>query len=149
MKKDRLRDYATAAFIDYSANGFKTYEETKNIIYNAALLDAAQDLKQGRKNPVINATRRAEKAVEENTGYLLDVLAIDKTIEKLKAEGKDYIIDAVFNIYNAEYSTSRNYISRRVRRLAIDTPTAERTIYRYLKYARGIFGDIRGLNCCQ
>jgi len=146
LKKDRIRDYATAAFVDYAANGYITYDEAKKEIYNAALLDAAQDVKNGGKNPVINATKRAEKAVEDKAGYLLDVLAVDKTIEILQEAGKGYIIDVVFNVYDADSINRRNAISSRVKRLAAEMPASEMTIYRYLKQARDIFAKCRGLN---
>lgn len=148
MKKDRTRDYATAAFCDYALNGFKTYEETRQLIYNAALLDASKDIKSGNKNPDINVIKRAEKAVEESTGYLLDILAVDKTLEQLRKNKKEYIIDVIKNVYfeNPKQIFRKKIITDRVCRIALDMPANEATIYRYLKQARQIFAEIRGLN---
>lgn len=146
MKKDRNRDYATAAFIDYVMSGHLTCEEQKERIRSAALREYTDNLRRGRKNPVENADIYAERVLEMNEGYLLDVQAVDKTIEALNDSGEKYIMDVVFAVYNSPASMRRGVISARVRRLAVDMPASERVIYKYLKRARSVFCKIRRLN---
>lgn len=147
MKKDRIKDYATAAFRDFAAGGCKSFETLRNEIYNAALLDAASELK--KKSPPLSAVVRAEKAVEDATPFLLDMLAVEKTLAMLESGNKDYIAAAVRAVYftDARIPLHKHVISSRVRRFAAELPASEITVYRYLKQARQLFAAVRGLTC--
>ena len=79
MKKDFTRDYATEAFRLYAAMGKPSYEEATKQIYEAALNDCEF------KDPEI-ANLSAEAAVSNATPLLLDILAVEKTIDILVKE---------------------------------------------------------------
>lgn len=140
MKKDFTRDYATEAFRLYAAMGKPTYDEAKQIIYNKALSDCEF------KEPEV-ATQTAEIAVEKATPLLLDILAVEKTIDILTRGGKTHIVRAVEDVYfvQPKLPIRRGDITARARRHSIITPTSMPSVYRYLKEARMLFAAVRGL----
>lgn len=131
MKKDFTRDYVTEAFRLYAAMGNPSYEEAQRKIYEIELS------KRSDIDPSI-AVVQAEKAVKHNMPLLLDILAVDKTIDLLERGEKEYIAAAVKAIYFTEPDAPlrRGEISKRVRYHALSCPTDERTVYRWLKEAR-------------
>lgn len=140
MKKDFTRDYVTEAFRLYAAMGKPTYEEAQKRVYEIELS------KRSDIDPSI-AVVQAEKAVKNNTPLLLDILAVDKTIELLERGEKGHIVAAVKAVYFTEPAAPlrRGDISKRVRYHALSCPTDERTVYRWLKEARLLCAAVRGL----
>lgn len=140
MKKDFTRDYVTEAFRLYAAMGNPSYEEAQRKIYEIELS------KRSDIDPSI-AVVQAEKAVKHNMPLLLDILAVDKTIDLLERGEKEYIAAAVKAIYFTEPDAPlrRGEISKRVRYHALSCPTDERTVYRWLKEARLLCAAVRGL----
>lgn len=140
MKKDFTRDYTTEAFRLYAAMGKPTYEAARKSIYEAEL---------SKRNSVDPATavQQAEIAVEKKAPMLLDILAVEKTIELLERGEKPHIVAAIKEVYFAHplQPLHKGDISGRVRRFAIVCPTDERTVYRWLKEARLLCAAIRGL----
>ena len=92
MKKDFTRDYATEAFRLYAAMGKLSYEEATKQIYEAALNDCEF------KDPEI-ANISAEAAVNNATPLLLDILAVEKTIDILERGNKTHIARAISDVY--------------------------------------------------
>lgn len=137
MKKDRTRDYATAAFRTYAALGKPKYEELKSRIYKDAL--------SGR-NPQ-RALLQAEKAVCDKSALLADIMAVNRTLELLEQGGKGHIIAAVEAVYfvRPEIPITKKVITERVKRVAYEMPAAERSVFYWLREARLLFADIRGL----
>ena len=140
MKKDFTRDYVTEAFRVYAAMGKPTYEEAQRKVYEIEL-SKCSDI-----DPSI-AVVQAEKAIKNNMPLLLDILAVDKTIELLEHGEKGYIVAAIKAVYFTEpvAPLRRGDISKRVHYYALTCPTDERTVYRWLREARLLCAAVRGL----
>lgn len=140
MKKDFTRDYVTEAFRLYAAMGKPKYESARKNLYETEL--KRRDL----LNPEI-AILQAEVEVKKQEAMLLDIFAVDKTVELLERGGKKYIANAVEEVYFVQPLTQihKGDITARVRRFALSCPTDERTVYRWLKEARLLCAAIRGL----
>lgn len=144
MKKDFTRDYVTEAFRLYAAMGMPTYEQARADIYGAALL------KNNLCDPQA-AVAKAELAVAKKEPLLLDLLAVDKTINLLERGEKHYIVSAVKEIYftSPQQPLRKGNISGRVRKFSLQCPTDERTVYRWLREARLLCAAIRGLRISE
>ena len=140
MKKEHTRDYITEAFRLYAAMGKPTYEQVKADIYNAELAKHSGD------NPSV-AVARAETAVNNNAPMLLDILAVERTMELLERGEKGHIVQAVKAVYfvRPTMPIRRGAISERVRHFAITFPVSEKQVYAWLKEARYLCAAIRGL----
>lgn len=140
MKKEHTRDYITEAFRLYAAMGKPTYERVKADIYNAELAKRSGD------NPSV-AVARAETAVNNNAPMLLDILAVERTMELLERGKKGHIVEAVKAVYfvRPTMPIRRGAISERVRCFALLYPADTSTVYRWLKEARYLCAAIRGL----
>lgn len=148
---DNIRDYATAAFVKYARLGCPTRREREEQIRNEIYRRHAD------KDPKY-VVSLAEIELRRMRGHLDDIEAVNKTFEMLYGytavadchstrNGVD-IAEAVKDVYFAYGSEklSRNMIALRVRAHAMTVPCDERTVYRWLKYARELFGVIRGLD---
>lgn len=140
MKKDFTRDYATEAFRLYAAMGKPTYDAARNAIYEAEVE------KRSSFDPA-TAISQAEIAVEKQTPLLLDIMAVEKTMELLERGGKPHIVEAVSAVYFTYplQPLRKGDISGRVRRYSLSCPTDERAVYRWLKEARLLCAAVRGL----
>lgn len=140
MKKDFTRDYTTEMFRVYAAAGAPTYERARARIYEHELS------KRADSEPLI-AVRQAEIAVENQTPFLLDILAVDKTIKLLEQGGKQHIIEAVKAVYFTRPTAQlrKGDITYLVHKFALGFPIDERTVYRWLKEARLLCAAVRGL----
>lgn len=144
MKKDFTRDYVTEAFRLYAAMGMPTYEQARADIYESALL------KNNLCDPQA-AVAKAELAAAKKEPLLLDLLAVDKTINLLERGEKHYIVSAVKEIYftSPQQPLRKGDISWRVRKFSLQCPTDERTVYRWLREARLLCAAIRGLRISE
>ena len=140
MKKDFTRDYVTEAFRLYAAMGKPTYEEAQKKVYEIELS------KRSDVDPSIAVTQ-AETAVNNSMPLLLDIMAVQKTIELLERGNKQHIVSAVKDIYFLYplQTLRRGDISDRVHRFAITFPVSEKQVYVWLKEARLFCAAIRGL----
>lgn len=138
MKKDNIRDYATSAFRSYARYGCPTTEEYIN--------DIRQNAASGIVNPQ-EALKTAEAAEKEYYSSILDVAAVNATIELLKDNGKYEIVDAVRAVYfvNSDKKLYRKSITERAQAFADSCPADISTVFRYLAYARRLFAKYRGL----
>lgn len=146
MRKDRITDYATAAFKDYAKLGGQTSKTYADKRYNFAALTAAENIGvDAPKNNVGAAIAAAERQKEENAPLLADMAAVEHTFERLK--NKQHIIDAVKAVYMTEpfRPLSQREIGRRVINFAVNYPADVRTVYKWLKQARQLFAYYRGL----
>lgn len=139
MLKDKTRDYATSAFRMYASLGKPTYDELKKRIYERALLD--ENIEPSK------AVIKANAELENKTPLLLDVLAVEKTLEMLNKGKKEHIVKAIEQIYFTypDEPLGKNAITSKVRRFAYEYGAVERTVFRWLKEARLLFSAIRGL----
>ena len=136
MKKDGVTDYAISAFALFAQYGQRGEAELKEYIYHRELLC--------HDRPDIAVTR-AEAAVSENAPLFADIAAVEKTLALLSRCGDPDRLKAVRAIYVSEAGSARRDIALRVRAVSLDIPTTERTVYRWLKEARTIFAEFRGL----
>ena len=140
MKKDFIRDYATGAFIRYASLGCPTREEyeekLRRDVYNRLSL----------KEPRI-ILMKADAEIASRKPILDDIEAVEKMFAMLEANGKEYISKAVRAVYfaSAVGRPSRKEIVNRVLCYARSVPIDERSVYRWLKYARELFAMLRGL----
>lgn len=145
MKKDFTRDYVTEAFRLYAMLGKPTYEQARQKIYEEELNKISSTV------PPDEAVIYAERSADKQTPYLLDIMAVDKTIELLALGGKTHIIEAVKAVYFAypQQPIRKGDISERVLRYSLQCPTDERTVYRWLKEARLLCAAVRGLRIAE
>lgn len=78
----------------------------------------------------------------------LDLLAVVDTLNALTNSGKDYIRQAVSAVYFVAPTKPlhKGEINLRVTKFAVNNYTDERTVFRWLKEARLLCADYRGLN---
>lgn len=140
MKKDCIRDYATAAFATYAKYGRRNEAQLKEYIYN-------KELKKYDRPDI--AVKKAEEEVSRNYPLLMDIAAVDKTLELLAKCGDPNRLKVVETVYLNCELFKKQEISRRVRKIAYELPVGERTVYRWLKEARIIFAELRSLNVSE
>ena len=80
----------------------------------------------------------------------LDLLAVIDTLNDLTNSGKDYICQAVNAVYFVAPTAAlhKGEINLRVTKFAVSNYTDERTVFRWLKEARLLCANFRGLNIC-
>lgn len=115
--RDNTRDYTVAQFRLYAALGYPS------------------------KAQVI-ADKTMHRALQ------LDLLAVINTLDDLTNSGKGYISQAVSAVYFVAPTAPlhKGEINLRVTKFAINNYTDERTVFRWLKEARLLCADYRGLN---
>ncbi len=140
MKKEAMRDYATEAFRYYAGMGRPSFEQARDAVYRRAV----RDVKMRDPQAVIVI---GEKAVRDSMPMLLDIFAVDKTLELLRMGGREYIVRAVEWVYFAEprMPLRRGEITARVLKFCTANHADERTVYRWLRDARRMFASLRGL----
>lgn len=140
MQKENSRDYATEAFRYYASLGCPRFEEFREKIY----LDAAK--RAVGKDPEA-AAMEADEAIKKSMPQLLDIFAVEKTIENLERSDKGYIIAAIEDVYFVQPNKPLKHgeLTDRVRRSSFTSYTGERTVYGWLREARQMFAEIRGL----
>lgn len=118
--RDTTRDYTIAQFRFYAALGYPS------------------------KAQVI-ADKTMHRALQ------LDLLAVIDTLNALTSNGKDYIRQAVCAVYFVEPTVPlhKSEINLRVTKFSVNNYADERTVFRWLKEARLLCADFRGLNTCS
>lgn len=118
MKKTFYRDYATAAFRLWSAEGCPTVDSLRT-----------------------KKWRKTDKAKRE------DLLACAVCMEQMQEMGKEFICAAVRAVYMAEpgRELTRGDITGRVIKFALACPASERQVYNWLYTACVEFANARGL----
>lgn len=115
--RDTTRDYTIAQFKLYAALGYPSKEQ-------------------------VVSDKSMSRALK------LDLIAVIDTLNILSRSGKDYICRAVYAVYFIAPGAllRKGEINSRVIKFATSNYTDERTIYRWLKEARLLCADFRGLN---
>jgi len=147
MKKDNIRDYATAAFQYYAKMGKPTYRSLKAQLM-ADALGQYQKVKSDCKGtevskPTEAAVLYAEKEIESREAELLDILAVEKVCEMLHFEERKAVELVYFQIISRDFK--KGEISNLVCNASLMIPASERTVYYYLSKARKMFAIERGL----
>lgn len=93
------------------------------------------------------ALRSGQEPEKINSPEYFDHIAVRLMFETLERERKEHIACAVKAVYFAQPNKPlrNNEISERVSRFAVNWPTDERTVYRWLKTARELCASFRGL----
>lgn len=140
MKKDFVRDYATAAFVYWARHGCPTFKEASERIRAKAIRRA-----QG-SDPAL-ALIYADAEVDKAAAGLCDIMACAETFRVLEESGKGLVCDAVRAVYMAEpwKEPQQHDISSRVLKFALKVPLSERQVWYYLDEARKTFAIMRGL----
>lgn len=146
MKADCIRDYTTEVFRIYAALGKPTTERLQDIIFKAELTNIKEH-SRGLDLTNYEIFERAKSAVKYHKPLLDDIAAVEKTIHALEKRGKGYVIRAIEEIYFVHPSTSVSHkdITERVRRFSLIYPADIATVYRWLKEARSLCAEFRGL----
>lgn len=115
--RDTTRDYTIAQFRLYASLGFPSKAQ-------------------------VVADKTMHRALQ------LDLLAVIDTLNDLTNSGKDYICQAVNAVYFVAPTKPlhKGEINLRVTKFAVSNYTDERTVFRWLKEARLLCADYRGLN---
>ncbi|RGG86161.1 hypothetical protein DWW75_06715 [Ruminococcus sp. AF17-11] len=115
--RDTTRDYTIAQFRLYASLGFPSKAQ-------------------------VVADKTMHRALQ------LDLLAVIDTLDALTSSDKDYIRQAVCAVYFVAPTAplQKGEINFRVTKFAINNYTDERTVFRWLKEARLLCADYRGLN---
>lgn len=145
--KDYLRDYSTAAFRFYAANG-RSADKFKQKIYLEALVEYKKgEGSSGIAKPTEAAIMAAERAVNEKIAEINDMEAVDKVIAELEVKYRHDILKAIELVYfkDADKEFNIGDIQDRVHNAAISIPAGERSVYRWLRQARQLFAIERGL----
>ncbi len=140
MKKDIIRDYATAAFVYWARHGCPTFEEASERI-------RAKAIRRAQGNDPALALIYADAEVDKAAAGLCDIMACSETFRVLEESGKGLVCDAVRAVYMAEpwKKPQQHDISSRVLKFALKVPLSERQVWYYLDEARKTFAIMRGL----
>lgn len=140
MKKELYRDYATDAYIFWAQKGYISGEDYIAEVKRKATV-RSKDADPEEAYKYINT------CVTNHTASQKDLDACCKAFEFLRASDKEYICEAVKNVYGicANIALKRGEITGRVRAYACAANTDERNVYRWLAQARKIFATMRGL----
>lgn len=148
---DFTRKYATSAFRFYARCGKPNYEELKQMLYERELEKSKRALggiSVGISKPTEQAVINAERLIDEMSGKLNDILAVERTLHILaqRKNGAE-IIKAIKFVYfeEPEKYLRKGDISSRVAEASIKIPLSESWIYNHLSIARDVFVTERGL----
>ena len=140
LKKDYTTDYVTSAFCMWARHNCRSYDEevaeiTKRARSRAQYADPAK------------LTAYIDAEIQNKHAELLDIAACDETFKLLEHSGDEIICKAIHDIYMVTpYRVPyKREISQRVLRFALNAPASERTVYRWLRRARRLFCELRGL----
>ncbi len=140
MKKDFIRDYATAAFRLWALRGCPTYEQAAERIKNSAY----KKINTTEPKEII---RFIQAELDKRGAELCDIMACEDTFRALEESGKSYICEAVKAVYmeNPQHELKSDEITKRVLWVAQNMPASERQVYRWIAEARNLFALSRGL----
>lgn len=147
MKKDNIRDYATEAFRFYAACGRLTSEQLKQKVYDEIYTASKKEYYRSGNGILSDATAyavmKADDAVRSMQAEFEDIIAVEKTLIRLTRHQRM----AVEIVYFAEpkRELGKGDISDRVHKAGIEIPASEDTVYRWLRKARRVFAEERGL----
>ena len=137
--KNHIRDYATAAFHFYAKEGGA--EKYKKKIFDEAMLTQNGGKGSGISNPTEAMIMRAEKAVEDKIAEWSDLEAVEDTLTELRLDFNFEAIKAIEQVYFANDED----IQGKVHKASLEIPASEGMIHYWLRKAREIFAENRGL----
>lgn len=140
MRKDHIRDYATAAFRFWAGVGCPTYDEACERISAKAKRRG-----EGMDSALVSAFVAAELSKAE--AELADIKACSEAFVELLTHGKECVCSAVREIYMAypRKKLAKGELSGRVVRFSMENYYSERQVYYFLTEACEVFAKKRGL----
>lgn len=140
-KKEWYMDYATHAFIRYAALGCPTRKQYEERIRQ----ECYKRLAMHEPSFILN---KANAEVLSKEPLLKDIDAVNHVLEILRRQDKQHIIDALKAVYFTypKGKPERGVIVARVTRYAMECPASTKAVYEWLKSARLLFAQIRGLD---
>lgn len=145
MKKTHYRDYATDAFRFWAqVGGTKGY---RAFMLNLAMAERGES-SGSPGSPTEAAISRYEELIDSAAGAVADLEAVERVLARLMHERDGVEIRrAVQEVYMTHplREPQKGEISERAARAAMILHVDERTIYRWLGRARGMFATERGL----
>lgn len=153
MKKDFIRDYATEAFRFYAAIGIGC-EELKARIKEDALKEIRKRENIVRTgdggSPTEHELIYQEEKLQERIAEILDIEAVEKTLEEYKARNNRKSEDALQLIRDVYFKKPKDKLEKKDISSRVDISSqhlgiAKSTAYKYLKEARLLFAFNRGL----
>lgn len=142
MKKDHIRDYATEAFRFYA----KSKGKDEYIKYLMA--DITRNKGSGVCSPTESALLSKEKIIESRASEFADIEAVDKVLLILSQTSQGYYMrKAIEMVYfkDCDEDIVKGEISGRIHYAELHIPASESQIYRWLRKARRLFAEERGL----
>ena len=141
-RKDHIRDYATEAFRFYAkSGGKKTY--IKNLVD-----DINKTKGSGTCSPTESAIVSKEKVIESRAAELADIEAVEKVLSILsKLSQGEYIKKSIELVYFKDCWKEITWgtITDRITKAETEIPASRAQIYRWLRKARELFAEERGL----
>lgn len=140
-RKEWYRDYATHAFIRYASLGKPTREEYETRIRE----DCYRRLALHEPHFIVV---KANAEVSTRLPLLEDIDAVNRVLDILKKQDKPHIIQAIKDVYFVYpyQKPERGEIVERVTAFAVKCPASTKAVYSWLKSARLLFAQIRGLD---
>src|SRR5690554_1772112 len=138
--KDHIRDYATAAFRFWAR-----WQGRENYV-NYLLDDLQKQKGTGPCSPTEAALIHKERLIRERHAEIADLDAAEKIIDLCQRHYPD-IYRAVEMVYlqSPQRELEWGGIKERVHHAELTIPASESTVYRYLRKARLLFAEERGL----
>jgi hypothetical protein len=157
MRKDNIRDYATAAFRFYALYGsYEVYKKAKvqMVAEDLEQHDRLYPNKRRTSSPVESHLLKAEKKYnDEYYAEIEDVKAVERTLFIIsKDPNGDSIKRCIEEVYfkgSDKAYLEKGDIQSRVDNLTSNAYLCERQIYRNLAKARMIFASERGLRILE
>ncbi len=147
MKKDNIRDYATEAFRFYASCGklssAQLEQMVRDTIYEKSKREFCRSGMGMHSDATAYAVMKAEDAVREMQAEFEDIIAVEKTMQRLTHHQRKAVEIVYFT--DPDKELEKNDISNRVHQAELEIPASERSIYGWLYKARKIFAEERGL----
>ncbi len=147
MKKDNIRDYATEAFRFYASCGKLTAAQLEQMVRNAIYEKSKKEFCRSgmgmHSDATAYAVMKAEDAVGEMQAEFEDIIAVEKTMQRLTYHQRKAVEIVYFT--DPDKELEKNDISNRVHRAELEIPASEQSIYRWLRKARRMFAEERCL----
>ena len=136
-ERDYLRDYCTAAFRFYARWGGRKY------FIDSIIMDMQKQKGGGISSPTEFALVHKEAALRDKAAELADLDAVDKVLQICGRDIKRAVEIVYLDRPNEELEWGD--IKNRVHVAELTLPASERQIYYWLKKARMLFAEERGL----
>lgn len=140
-KKEWYMDYATHAFVRFANLGCPSRAAFEDRIRK----DCYARLATHEPSFIV---MKANAEVSARGPLLDDIEAVNRVLEILKHQNKEHIIQAIKDVYfvNPKGKPEHGVIVERVTAYAMKCPASTKAVYAWLKSARLLFAQIRGLN---